>query len=1300
VDRERENIKMIEETTRIPYTTSPVPEGPWLVFSVHPKDAMFGMGGSLLLAEQQGTEVTMVILTNVSVGDSAPETESARQTREQEEREVARLLHVGDVQFWGQSGRLLRPISVPVSRVAELIQQVEPRSIFFPSPMELHADHRIVSELVWEGLRRCPGSRAIAHAYEVNVQCPANRLVDITSVAEAKASLVALYSSQVAEKDVVSAVMSLNKTRAYTLPAQVDCAEAFYAYASVAERTLTLHTIESLSPYWKWEIRSQTPLVSVIIRTKDRPHMLDNALKSLAQQIYPVIEALIINDDGVDVEEVVCGYEGLIPRLQYIHLSPNKGRSAAANIGLKEAAGKYLMFLDDDDWLHPDHIARLVDVLERDETNRVAYAGVECMSEQEPGQWSRVHTFDEPFDPILLMIRNFIPMHAALFDRELVECGCRFDENLSIYEDWDFWVQLSLKTGFRHVGGISAVYRIGSTGGFGVSGDESLQYQSERFFFEKWRHLWSHQQLHKIIEYARHEVDFRFLKKEIAISESRLQSAVAELNDMRGKLEEKEQLWQKEKEQLWQREKENLRVAKSLAEEWANRCAAMEKSWAWRLTRPLATVLALVKRGCRYPIAGVRRYMHYFSRGREFYRREGIKQLMKKTCGKMLFPGSRSADRGPDSWRAFSNHRPIVPPDIIKADERDVEGLIGLSTFDYHEHPLVSVIIPVFNRIRYTAYCLASISKNMPENSFEIIVVDDGSTDETERLIGSIPNLRYMRNEANLGFLRSCNRGASQAKGRYIMFLNNDTQVLPGWLDELVKTFLTLSDVGICGSKLIYPSGHLQEAGSILKRNGTVDLVGLNDDPRNPYYNFVRDVDHCSAASVLMERELFERLGGFDEAYAPAYFEDADLSMRVRGIGKRIVYQPSSVVVHHLSVTTNQADGDKMRQIERNRMTYLKRWASELRDLDMVRLIAFYLPQYHPIRENDKWWGKGFTEWTNVTRARPLFYGHYQPRLPSELGFYDLRVPEVREAQADLAREHGIYGFCYYYYWFSGKRLLYRPLDEMLQTGRPDFPFCVCWANENWSRRWDGLDSEILIAQSYSEEDDREFIKALARMFDDKRYIRVNGKPLVLIYRVGLLPDPVRTTQIWREYCQCEGIGEIYLSSVQSFGDMRDPESLGFDAAVEFPPQAMAVRVESPHGMICQNFEGMFFDYVQTAENYCNRSLPDHRLFRTVMVSWDNSARREEMGHIFLNAEPEHYGRWLRQAIDETRKFKFGDERLVFINAWNEWSEGNYLEPDLRNGRKYLEETVNAVKDLAVSDNDTVQRTISYDDTP
>src|SRR5215471_1865027 len=218
------------------------------------------------------------------------------------------------------------------------------------------------------------------------------------------------------------------------------------------------------------------------------------------------------------------------------------------------------------------------------------------------------------------------------------------------------------------------------------------------------------------------------------------------------------------------------------------------------------------------------------------------------------------------------------------------------------------------------------------------------------------------------------------------------------------------------------------------------------------------------------------------------------------------------------------------------------------------RIIAFYLPQFHPIPENDRWWGQGFTEWTNVAKARPLFRGHHQPHLPADLGFYDLRVPEVRQEQADMARQYGISGFCYYHYWFHGRRLLSRPFDEVLASGRPNFPFCLCWANENWTRSWDGTDREVLLPQRHSPEDDRAHIEYLLQAFQDMRYVRIDGRPLFLVYRTELLPDPARTAEIWRQRAHVAGIGDLYLARVESFVSDTDPRAIGFDAAIEFAP--------------------------------------------------------------------------------------------------------------------------------------------------
>jgi lipopolysaccharide biosynthesis protein len=344
-----------------------------------------------------------------------------------------------------------------------------------------------------------------------------------------------------------------------------------------------------------------------------------------------------------------------------------------------------------------------------------------------------------------------------------------------------------------------------------------------------------------------------------------------------------------------------------------------------------------------------------------------------------------------------------------------------------------------------------------------------------------------------------------------------------------------------------------------------------------------------------------------------------------------------------------------------------------------VRAIAFYLAQFHPIPENDDWWGRGFTEWTNVTRARANFDGHYQPHLPSDLGFYDLRVPETREQQAALARAYGIHGFCYYYYWFAGKRLLERPVEEMRVSGRPDFPYCLCWANENWTRRWDGADREVLIAQNPSRSDDERLIRDLLPHFRDPRYIRVAGRPLFMIYRVGVLPDVRASVAIWRDICRREGIGELYLCAAKTY-DTGDPAQYGFDAVVEFPPHGLrTVPINPQVDLVNADFEGQIVDYRRIVLDWLVRPELPYRVHRTVVPGWDNTARRPNLALTFVNATPEIYELWLREIVARAVERQQGDERLVFINAWNEWAEAAHLEPDRRFGRQFLEATRRAL---------------------
>jgi GT2 family glycosyltransferase len=632
----------------------------------------------------------------------------------------------------------------------------------------------------------------------------------------------------------------------------------------------------------------------------------------------------------------------------------------------------------------------------------------------------------------------------------------------------------------------------------------------------------------------------------------------------------------------------------------------------------------------------------------------------------------------------------VSPPAIIRLSP---QGDLSSHTRDVvlraEESPDVSIVIPVFNNVRLTLECLLSIVEGTEEVPFEVIVVDNGSTDATKELLATIPNLKYLRNEENTGFGPACNRGGEAACGRYLVFLNNDAQVKGACLQTLLRTFSEFERVGAVGPKVLFPDGRLQDAGSAVNADCTTSLIGVFDDPDLPRFNYPREVEYVSGVCLMIEAERFRELGGFDDDFAPAYCEDVDLCLQLRQRGLRIVYQPSATVVHHLSVTSNALDPSfKVAAITRNQQKLSNRHQAQIDDLARSRVIAFYLPQFHPIPENDVWWGKGFTEWRNVTRARPNFEGHVQPRLPADLGFYDLRLRETYLGQVALAERYGVHGFCFYYYWFDGKRLLERPLERLLENESPGFPFCVCWANENWTRRWDGKEHDVLMAQSYGEEDDVSVIEDLSRYLRHPSYIRIGDRPLLLVYHAARFPDMRRTAETWRTECRSRGIGEIYLAMVQSFElslARVTPDDWGFDAAVEFPPHHGGASPLEPDRVLNPRFKGHVYDYSGTALHYMTKTPPGYRLFRTVMPGWDNTARRQDDSHIFSGSTPGAYQAWLECALRQTREQNVGDERLVFINAWNEWAESAYLEPDLTWGHGYLEATRNALDNQRVS---------------
>jgi lipopolysaccharide biosynthesis protein len=361
-----------------------------------------------------------------------------------------------------------------------------------------------------------------------------------------------------------------------------------------------------------------------------------------------------------------------------------------------------------------------------------------------------------------------------------------------------------------------------------------------------------------------------------------------------------------------------------------------------------------------------------------------------------------------------------------------------------------------------------------------------------------------------------------------------------------------------------------------------------------------------------------------------------------------------------------------------------------------MKAIAFYLPQFHPIPENDQWWGAGFTEWTNVVKARPMYSGHYQPHTPAELGFYDLRLRETRAAQAALASRFGVGGFCYYHYWFNGKLLLEKPLEAMLADGEPSIPFCYCWANETWTRRWDGREHEILIAQDYATYDPEAHFAYLNTAFNDARYMRIAGKPLFLVYRIDQFPDIGSTIARWRAAAKDAGLPGIYLCAVKShMHRLSDTETIevGFDSLVGFEPHSRTmarprlwsfIRYLVPRALnylrrsvrLQRWLREMpvldVYDYRAVAGRAMRSEPSPVRCFPAVIPTWDNSPRRTTGATVIQNDDPALFAAWLRDAARRVAEYP-EEERLVFINAWNEWAEGCHLEPDMRNGTRFLE---------------------------
>ncbi len=615
-----------------------------------------------------------------------------------------------------------------------------------------------------------------------------------------------------------------------------------------------------------------------------------------------------------------------------------------------------------------------------------------------------------------------------------------------------------------------------------------------------------------------------------------------------------------------------------------------------------------------------------------------------------------------------ARHEAFVTADIRPIVADDAAALVAGLSFEQVGAPEIDVIIPCYNEFEKTADCLASLAVLAKGLAVRVLLVDDCSSDPRMLQFAGVRGLSVIKNETNLHFLKSCNAAWRACSAPYVLLLNNDAQVFSDTLAKLHAVLSASPDIAAAAPMILYPNGRLQEAGCTIEANGDTRMIGVGDDPKLPRYQIDRDVAYGSGACLMVRRAAVGEVL-FDPRFAPAYCEDVDLCVRLRQQGGRIRYVASARCVHHLSVSTGHLGEAKRVQLaRRNQQKLYEKWGDRLSDDLGVRVLAFYLPQFHPVRENDLWWGKGFTEWTNVSKALPSFEGHYQPHLPSDLGFYDLRLIETMEAQMDMARRYGLHGFVMYYYNFQGQRVLDAPLRNLLARKDADFRFCLCWANENWTRHWDGgSHKHALMTQDYGPETIATFAEDAIASARLPGAITVNGKPLLLIYRPLLIPDVAAVCAELRARFAEAGFPGLYLAYVESMETAaagQEPSTMGFDASVEFPPQGVGEPLKTKVQPFKSGFQGNLYSYEGTVANACGGGQPGYTRFPGVMPSWDNTARQPLAHTTMVGALPERFQAYVETKLRDTHQFLWGDERVLVVNAWNEWAEGAHLEPD------------------------------------
>jgi hypothetical protein len=606
---------------------------------------------------------------------------------------------------------------------------------------------------------------------------------------------------------------------------------------------------------------------------------------------------------------------------------------------------------------------------------------------------------------------------------------------------------------------------------------------------------------------------------------------------------------------------------------------------------------------------------------------------------------------------------------------------IHTCTVECSNDPTLSVIVPTIGRFQRMTLSMVSLENTLTKSgvSYSVHVVPDANSNSDEELfIKSVmekfdcPRMNLSANSSKKsGFAELINSEASSLTSKYLLILNDDIILDIDCVERLLQNTSPLKNE-IVTPLVLNPDRTIQEGGCLIQSDGSVTMVGRSRHEES-FGDLQRiEIPFHSASCWLLDRNFFLECGGFHTFINKPYYEDLDFVVRNRAT---CILVPTAKIVHFLS-SSQKNTGNKTISKEVIKNIFLENYRTELKDLsekNKVKLFAFYLPQFHPNAVNNDAWGRGYTEWSAVASAKDFGPVHFQPHVPTELGYYDLRLKETIEQQSRLAKHYGIDAFAIMTYWFNGETVLDEPL-KVFESSDLDNDFFLYWANETWSRKWDGGSKEVILNQTHSLEDSAAFIIHHKKYFLHPRYMRIHSKPVLFIYRKELFENPEMHISQLRRTAREVGVGEIFIGLLESFDNSmkrEDPTVMGFDCAVEYPPHGNFPEAHRPNGMKL-DFKGRLHKYEDLVMHYESRQIEEYPLIKTVTPGFDNTARLGRDSTIFLGSDYSMYTQWLRNCIEITKIAGKEVDFWVGINAWNEWSESAFLEPSKEHGRNLL----------------------------